>query len=780
MKSRISALLIVLFCVGVSLHTAHAQKATGTLQGEVQDESGNPIAFANLIIEETRLGAYTNENGVFSIRSIPFGDYRLLISSVGYERQTVNVTINQATQRLNFTLKAQEDLSEVVIQSSKIADYKSLNRIDVPAKDLPLTQSSIDRSLMLERNVDELSEALKVTPGIRVQNNYGGFQTFNIRGFNNFVLMVDGVRDERHNISNSAPTTNLANVQSIEVLKGPASVLFGHSALGGVINITRKQPTREFSGELNAAAGSYNTKRLSAGVGGPINDKLRYRLDFGMSDTDGFRGAGFQTNNVYLALDYQPTAFDVIQLKVQVNKDLYDTDTGVPTVGGRLPDGFDVRTRLNDPQDYLGHTRYDYQLRYERTFRNGMVLSNLLSYYDDDIDYFSTEELTLNASLDSVQRTFPFYFNHETKPIQNQVELTQTFNLAGMQLKSLVGHSFSYMDRKTYNGTISGPGRGASTSLINPVLNQGALFITDTRYQARLETVHGIYMQHWLEISPKLKALIGGRYDIFDGLYFTDQVSPNREVTSRGDRVDYNRAAFTYRAGLVYQPTEQLSVFGSYSTYFKPTRTVTLQGEIFDPETGYQGEFGVRYELDDVWSVQVSAFKLVRTNILENLGSGIQRNVGEGQSQGFEAELIANPIKGLNIRTGYTYAVTEIIGFDTDIATNPNAGNRLPNAPQNLFTSWVNYEFSEGPLKGFSIGGGTYHLSEIFNDAANTAVLPAYWVIDTTIGYKFGNSELRLNVNNVADRLYYTSAIYNTQFVVGNDRNFMLSFRHQF
>lgn len=643
---------------------------------------------------------------------------------------------------------------------------------------MPLTTSAVSARTIEQRGIDDLQEAMKNTTGVRANNTYGGFQHFTIRGFSNFVLMVDGVRDERHNISTSAPNTNLANVESVEVLKGPASVLFGHSALGGIINIARKRPSADFKADFSAAYGTFNTRRIRAGAGGPINDKLHYRVDFGMSDTDGYRHSGSNTNNGYLALEYTPTERDLFYLTIGANKDIYDTDTGLPMLeGSKLAPGMDRDTRYNDPADFLKHTRYDYQLKYVHRFNSGLTLSDQLSYYDDNINYFSTEELSFNATLDSLNRSFPFYFNHLTKPLQNQLELTYEFDTKGISHKLLAGYSLSILDRKTYNGDVFGPGKNASVSVRNPVLNQGYIDFKDTYYRATMENVHGIYVQDWIKISEKLKGLVGLRYDIFRGTYFTDQVDTDRHVTEEGPESKISKSALTYRAGLVYQPLEALSVYGSYSTYFKPARRVAPNGETFDPETGYQGEVGSRLEMSAKWTANLAFYYMRKNNQLEALPGGIYKRIGSAESKGFEAEVNGNLLPGLDVTAGYTFSKAEYLAFDGQ-EINPVAGKRVAFAPENMVNVWLNYEAQNGTLKGASIGAGVNYMDETFTNSANTFVMPAYTVADLALGYRVGRVGVRLNVNNLFNERYYANAIYANQFSPGATRNFLVSLRY--
>ncbi|WP_299456023.1 TonB-dependent receptor [uncultured Microscilla sp.] len=778
MMNSLRYLLILILLTSFS---AYSQQNTGTISGTVKTKEGNNLHYVSLLLEGANLGSTTNSLGVFTIDNVPTGTYKLIVSRIGYQtiKQEVTVTAG-ATSEVNLNLSEKNTrLNEIQVRGKREWVSESLNKIDVPLKYLPITANTVSKQLMVQRGVDDLGEAVKSTPGVRPINRYGGFQTFHIRGFNNFVLLTDGVRDERHNISTSAPSTNLANVERIEVLKGPASVLFGHSALGGVINIVRNQPSPVFTADFSAAYGSFNTRRLQAGAGGPINSKWSYRVDFGLSESDGFRDYGTNTNNFYAAVQYRPRDGEILDIRMGLNKDTYDTDTGLPVLeNGSLVPGMNINNRYNDPQDFLNHTRYDFQVRYVKQLSKSTKISNQLSYYWDDIDYFSTEELTFNATQDSLTRSFPFYFNHRTKPLQNQLELTHDFSIGNIEQKLLVGYSISLMDRKTYRGDIFGEGKFTTVAVQNPILNQGYIDHRDTRYQAKLENVHGIYVQDWLNIGNHLKALIGLRYDIFNGTYFDDEVDVSRNVISEGEKTNIPSQALTYRAGLVYEPIEQFSIFSGYSTYFKPSRRITGDGQVFDPETGFQAEIGSRYYLSTYLTMTLSGFYLRKNNIVENLGGGVFRQVGSADSKGVEIEVNASPLDGFTINAGYAYTDISIREFEGD-ATNPLAGNRIAYAPDHLANFWANYEIPKGLLRGFGISAGLYHTGKNFTAANNTYALPAYTILDGSIFYNFGKGEIRLNINNITDQIYFRDAIYGNQFFPGLTRNYLLTIRYR-
>ncbi len=755
--------------------------AQTSLSGYIIDENSIPVSGASARILELNIGTVSNQYGLYYIGSVNPGSYTIEIKYVGYKTQVKHIDLSK-DESVSFALEPfSQELAEVTVLGEKEKrEQIILNKMDVPLKELPVTVHGIDKARMQELGAIDLGDALKNVTGVRTRNTYGGFQHFHIRGMEQFVLLVDGVRDERHNISQSAPSTNIAAVERIDVLKGPSSVLFGHTALGGIINVLRKQPTDVFTADFNMQYGAFNTRNLSAGAGGSINSKLSFRTDFGVGESVGFRGLGSSYTNGYLSLLFKPAPSHQIQFSLQANDDFYSTDTGLPVLDdGSLVGNMSSTTRYNDPQDYLNNKRVDLQFSYRYKINDKFSLSNQLSYFVDDIDYLSTEELTFNASNDSLTRTFPFYFNHQTKPVQNQLEFNGAYKLGGLESKFVIGHSFSFLDRKTFRGNVLGEGVNATVAVVNPMLNHGNIYVEDTRYQARMEMVNGFFGQHWTKLTDRFKLLIAARVDVFNGEYYTNQVDVERNVTSEGEVSKLNLLVPTFRGGLVYDAHRTTTIYASYNNYFKPSRTVAPNGEMFDPERGYQGELGVRFEIENI-AVNAAAFSLVRTNILRGLPGGGFANIGTGTSNGVEIDIQAKVNKSLSASFGYCFAQTRILRNKGDGVVNPNEGNRLPFAPEQIGNASLIYNFSDTRLEGLSLSVGGRYVSENFTTEANNHALPSYSLLDGAIAYSFSKYQLRLNVNNITDQFYYRDAIFGNQFFVGPSRNFMTSFIARF
>lgn len=767
-KIKVTFLLAIL--VNLSVY-AQSNKKVKLLDADTK----TAIIAANILNKTLKSGTTSNSNGEFEIKGNPEDIIR--ITHLGYIKKKI---VFNDMPAVIYLQTSENRLTEVQISGER-KKQSTVNKLPVKDIDMPTTTNAVSSKIIEQRNSTDLGDAVKSVTGVRPINRYGGFQTFRIRGFNNFVLLVDGVRDERHNLSTSAPSTNLANVERIEVLKGPASVLFGHSALGGIINIVRKKPTNFDTGNFAVTYGSFDAYNISGGMGGAITKKINYRADLGVTRNSGWRDYGVDTNNSSLMFDFQPTEKDRFELYLQGNSDQYDTDTGIPVdENGELVELMNPETRYNDPQDYLKHKRYDVQLKYNRKLNDKMNLTNHLSWSNDDIDYLSTEFLEFNATKDSLKRAFPFYFNHQTSTIQNQLDLSYSFKTGTIEHKSLIGYNLSVLDRKSFRGDVIGPGTFTTISVENPTLNQGHIQPVATRVRARDEMVNALYFQDWLKFSDKFKAIIGLRYDMFSGTYYTDDINPDRSLAKAGKKVSIPSTALTYRAGVVYQPIAGGSLFASYSNYFKPSRTIAPNDRIFDPETGYQTEAGIKWEKPNVISATFSGFYMLKNNIVERNKVDEYNQIGEADSKGFELDIEFTPLKGLYAKAGYAYVDASVRAFDTEKLQATKAGNKLRYAPEHLANAWVSYNFQNRKLKGLGIGSGLNYTGENYTNTANTYILPSYYTLDATLFYESNGVRVAFNANNITNQFYYTDAIYGNQFFPGMARNFKLSLGYKF
>jgi iron complex outermembrane receptor protein len=661
------------------------------------------------------------------------------------------------------------------VEISKPSSGESSIKLIVPLKDIPLTTNIVSSETLRRQGSDDMISALKNVSGVYPIATYGGFQQFIIRGFSDFLLLVDGFRDERHNISESAPMSNTASIERIEVLKGPNSVLYGHSALGGVINIIRKKPSRKQTFDFLASYGSFNTRRLRGGAGGPIGHKFFYRLDIGLSQDQGWRNAGSDRSTGYLALDYVPDDKNLFQLQFSLSKDAYRNDAGIPVINGKIPEHLNLSSRYNAIDDHLNYKRADINFKYTHIFSKVLKLSNTTSYAIDDINYLSTESLVLNAAMDSVTRGY-FNFNHQTKPFQNTIELNMLPEILGLKQQLVIGYSMNYLNRSTYYDDPLRNSMASTLSLINPTESQSPVHPVNTDAKRINEYVHGIYLQDWFDINKRIKLLAGLRYDIIDAAYRSDKLPTSSDPLIKGVSYTPVYKALTYRLGGLYKATDKVSLYGSYSTYFKQPRQIPSNDKKLKPESGYQTEAGIRLNPIEPFSVNVAAFYIHKNDMVVGLGKGLFDQAGAAVSKGIEIDFSVQPINGFQLTAGYSFVNAQYTNYVQ--GTTDYKGKKLQYAPNHQVNIWSSYSLTHGFLKGLGLGLGGNYFGLAYTDSDNSVKMPAYFVINTTAFYRMGKAEINLNLNNILNEKYIVSAINGNQLYPGAPTNLLLSVRY--
>lgn len=674
------------------------------------------------------------------------------------------------------------DLDELVISDKRKQTAASVLRLDVSERDLPMTVNVLDAKWLQLRGIDKMEEALQQVPGVRPVSTYGGFQHFIIRGFQEFVLLQDGLRDERQNIAQSAPLSNLSAVEQIEVLKGPNSVLSGHSAVGGIINIVRRKPTRQQTWEAGITYGSFNTRRIHAGMGGALSPKLSYRADAGISAEDGWRANGANKNSFYTALEYQPHSRHHLLVQLGAYNDVYANDAGIPTIDGSLLPGVRRDARFNVAQDQLRNQRIDAQVQYTFQLNSQLRLVNRFGLMYDEIDYYSSETLGLNTRRDSVTRGL-FQFTHRTMPIQNSLDLHWNKKWGQVTQNLVVGWSVNGLNRYTLWDAGLRSRTNTTVSLTDPFDNSFRTQVVNNRRRNIDESLQAGYVQSFISWTPKFKTMIAGRYDHFRAAYSTDNLATNTSPFVGGEVTNRVQDVFTYRLGAVYEFTRAFKLYASASNFFRPSRQIDVTGRNFDPVTGVQYEAGLRYDLAERAFVNLCIYDITMNDMVIGLGGGRFDQVSQSRSQGIELDVQAELRPRWTVTAGYAWNEARFSRYTESLTGPANLnGNRLPFAPEQQFTFWTNYAFATSWLKGLQVGAGALHYGDQFADNRNAVRIQAYTLVNASVNYTWKEqTTLGFQVNNLLDnQTYITGAINGSQMYPGAPVNVLVSLRYKF
>jgi iron complex outermembrane recepter protein len=636
-------------------------------------------------------------------------------------------------------------------------------KLDLPLLDVPQSIQVVPREVITDQRAITLSDVLRnvsgFSAGVSSQSQRFGDRNVIFRGFTNNNYYTNGFKDA---FNGTSFTFDLANVEQVEVLKGPSSVLYGQGETGATINILTKQPLPDWHAAASVTAGSYGYVSPSIDVSGPLtsNRALRFRLNAAYQQEDSF--VDFVDSERYivapvLALSIGPATQLTLEGEYQALGELYWT--GLPAVGtilgnpnGKIPrsrylgdpelerDNFPERTlakigyrfdhRFNDYISLRQGFRFTYQTRDERDII-GFALQPDLRTFDRDLfvaegwwrDYYILTDL---------------FFNFKTGPLGH---------------KFLLGTDQRFLDTFDRSATdviepidVFNPVYGG---LIDPIGPE-----TPRRIFTQSGTFIGIYAQDLVTIIDQVKLLVGGRYDI----------ATSRTQTEFSDSPDSTRGksddnVFTPRVGLVYQPVPPVALYASYSTSFRPLVGTTFGGQAFDPEEGVQYEGGVKLDLfGGRLTSTLAVYHLTRENVLtpdpDHPTFSIQ--VGEQRSRGVELDVAATVLPGLRLIGSYAYTDAKITR-----SNDGSQGNRPANVPTNTGSVWGVYEVGDGRLKGLGFGLGLIAVGSRPADNFDTVSLPSYVRTDAALYYRrWKHLDLALNFKNLFDVEYFETSTF--------------------
>lgn len=663
---------------------------------------------------------------------------------------------------------------------------------NVRLKDIPATVNIIDDHELKTRSADQWLSAISYTPGIFVIRNYGGFNTLTIRGLDsrNVLLLKDGVRDDTFLIQNSSPMSNFANVERIEILKGPNSVLYGQGAMAGVINIISKKPQKKASYELSLTEGSFGTHRASVGATGPIGaESIRYRIDAATSQYKGFRQNSYALNNVASSLEWDISQKHTLSLFSGKTFDFTKPDAGLPKSKNPKIDlvepGISLNNNYNTNDDYLKSNSGNFKIQLDSKFSNILSMKSFISYSPQTYYYFAAEDLS-HSSIDknTIERDH-LHFETKRSPLQGTVELNWTFR-TGFRHKLLSGYEYHWMvsrHRRRYF-----PQGATSINIqypkIEPVRPLPENF---TDRKTLYQQMHSLYFQDLMEFSEIIKFLLGGRYDSWirenrtEKLYDLNDNYVSRPASSfNKTRTRSDAKVFTYRVGLIYQPLHYYTTYIGYSTAFIPVTFINTSGKQLKPEMGEQIEIGQRIEFAK-GKVQLTgalfAAKKYDVAVLINSRPPLYDQAGELRTNGYEFNIDFHLTKEWSFKSGYAHTIAEWESFRlTDSKGNETdyKGNRPINAPRNTANFWTTYTFSSG--FGFGLGGR--YVDSIAANNANSFFIPPYGLYDVSVYYKYSYYYFQINCTNVSNKRYFISSIPNP--TPGPPRQFLFTVSGKF
>ena len=774
------------------LLTNLALAQNGTVSGTVKDNNQTPLFGVNVFLKNTTKGTQTDENGEFQISNLENGDYTLLISYLGFKTREIQLSVsdNQNTNLETITLyEGNEILSEVIVNGerrNKFSRKKTAYVSKLPLKDIENTQvySTITNEILKSQVVTNFDDALKNATGVEqlwTSTGRGGDGAgyYSLRGFSVQPQLVNGLPG----LTNG--TINPANIERIEVLKGPSATLFGNavSSYGGLINVVTKKPYVGTGGELSFTSGTYGLNQIVGDFNTALSkeDNLYFRLNTAYTTEQSFQDAGFR-KSFFIApsLSYKVnnrlsfSFYGEITQAEQTNPTFLFLNRSAPTVASNL-DELNYNNKLsftsndltlqNPTQNY--RIEMDYKL--SDTWQSQTLLSKSTTstkgYYSYLFDFGILEGNTYsrfinkqNANTQTTDIQQNFIGDFKIASVRNRMVIgvdyfneTQTNNSTGYAFYGNVTPNGGSNGDNPFTPDVEDDLYPLSTSGVDAALASQGVSNVKSKYH-----IYSLYASDVINFTDNFSAMIGLRLDHFDN---------EGDLANLDD--DYDQTTLSPKFGLLYQPIkDKLSVFGNYQNGFTNVAPQLVGNpeegpqtlQTFDPEQANQLEFGIKTNLfNNRLNATISYYDIkVKDRVITDPSSPFNKiQGGEVVSKGFEIEINANPFKGLNIRAGFSNNDSETTESD-----NTEILNRRPleAGPETLYNFWANYEFQEGTLDGFGIGLGFNGASERFAInyvSTGEFILPSYTIANASVFYQADKYRIGLKLNNAFNKEYY-------------------------
>lgn len=620
--------------------------------------------------------------------------------------------------------------------------------------DTPQAVSVVPRALIEDQGAVTLEEVLRNTAGVTTGGYYSDWDYYRIRGFDAaFTTYWDGLRGDY------GKNVELFGVERVEILKGPASSLYGQGPLGGLVNIVSKKPIKDDFADVSLTLGTYSYVEPAIDAGVVLNSaKTVYlRLNALYRDQESFVGFTHK-RRVYIApsITWEIGPDTTWTLLGSYTHDRDKTAFPLPAKGTVLPNinGHIPRNRYvgePDKPNEVEQWRLRIDSQFSHRFNEVLSLRQNFSYSRIWQDW---NHILYPSSLDADERTlyrYPYSLRETLDRFAADTALEAKFQTGPVEHYLVGGVDYYSTESDQDNQQINYadfPGSYPALDLFSP--NYGRPLPT-ALVNATVHTESdwwGVYLQEHAKWEP-FTLLLGGRYD------WTSSDNSDAE-------------AFTGRVGITYEVVKGVAFYANYSQSFNPQWSYKdAAGNAVEPETGENWEGGVKVELlDGRVSGMVSVFHLTRENVATaNLATPDPFDSvvsGEQVSQGVEVESVINFAPGLDLTLAYTFTDAEITEDNTLIVN-----SRLAGVPEHAFSGWIRYTIQDGPLRGLGFGFGGRYYSAQEGDASytNPFRLPAYGLLDAAIYYKRGPFYAQINVKNLLDREYYNGA-YNDLYVL--------------
>jgi iron complex outermembrane receptor protein len=784
-----SRYLLFPLAVFAAATTAQAQ-TTGTITGRVVNRSGGAAEAVTVGLEGKAKGDITDEQGRFRIQQVAPGEYTVIVSALGLktEQQTVTVVAGQAVT-VNFSLvESAAELKEVVVNGGRTNKFSRTNSVDVakmPLKNVenPQVYSTVTKELLTEQLVFTTDDATRNVPGIQrmwesTDRAGDGGTYYTMRGFVTQSQLRNGL------VGNVTTSIDAANLEKLEVLKGPSGTLYGSalSTYGGLLNRVTKKPYDNFGGEVSYSGGSYNFNRATLDLNTPLNNAktVLFRVNGAWNYENSFQDIGFRrayalaptltirpTDKLSITLDGEfqwstATGRTFFFPNSPVSQLGFDRADQVPVDYRRSYSGSGLWT-ASRATNLFGQVNY----QFSPTFRSSTNFATSRSFSNGFGPYIGLKAGAAPiASQDTLVLSDQSTRNSRGRLVQVQQLFNGDFQLGSMRNRVVLGFDFLHVrnDQFFFGNTFAKPTIGSNYDYSNfNGANMAQLYATrgpSFTYPVYNETnTYSAFLSDVLNLTDRFSVLAALRVDRF------------ANKGADGANAGYNQTAASPKFGAVYQLVpEQLSVFANYQNSFANRGTYygydAVTNSLTAPitaklERANQVEAGVKFDrLGGRFTATLSVYDIRVKNILRTdsnpAGAALFAQVqsGEQVSRGVEVDVVANPLTGFNVVAGFAYNHAELTN---DVAATQGRRPSTAGSPV-LANLWLSYRLPNGPLKGLGLGAGGNYASDnmVVNDAINGQfTLPHYAVLNASAFYDQPHYRLAVKMDNMTNQHYW-------------------------
>lgn len=666
-----------------------------------------------------------------------------------------------AVDNEELTNHSAHDLEAITVMGTRERAYRDVvaptaNKSDTLVKETPFSIQTVTRELIEDRGVTTFGEAVRTVPGVTPQVGWGGSNDrFRLRGFATSANLKNGFRR-----SVFAPVDELVNIEQIEVLKGPASALYGRFEPGGVVNLVTRKPLDDAQTRFDLTGGSDDFYRGTFDTTGPLSDSVSYRVTGAWQDSGSFRDF-VETESQFISpvVQWQPTQQTTLTAELELGRrdSSFDRGFGNSPLFLEVP----IHTNYAEPDAHLENESGLASVVLEHGFENGWELRSGMqaSWARTDALWYP---YGFNTISDADTRE-PQVNRRRQRSIDEQTdasvmtEISRRFDTGAVGHRVLLGADYNYdawdFEAQAFLGPEGFP-VNLPISLYDPVHGMAPNGPLEPYDASRYDSHNiGLYLQDEIQLGSQWRLLLGGRYDRARSGAKADYLPVDERLTRTDE-------AFSPRVGLTWTPSEEVSLYGSWAQSFltEPFNGMLREGNLPSPSQGEQTEIGAKFSLlDGRLEPTLALFDIRRRDGVvsdpDDFNYVIQ--VGEQRSRGWEVDVPYAITPQWRLLASYTQLKAEI-SEDSDSSL---VGNLVANAPRRSASVWSSYDFA-GQATGLSLGLGAIYVGERQANTANSFELPSYTRWDANVIYRFGEEQryrVQMMVQNLGDKRYYDS-----------------------